>query len=139
LHLFSQTGVSNGQLSYTNLIDGIATTFFPWNDPQFPLGNAQFWITAILSIIFTGPFAGAFGLLAGAGVQEAAYALQPSPGATSFLNQLSLENDLATYGKDARDTIDGWANTTFAGGKDQAGNTILYDILRVVPVLLETD
>jgi hypothetical protein len=116
--------MSNGQATYTNLIDSIATTFFPWNDPQFPLGNASSWIVAILSIIFAGPLA-SFGLLAGAGVQEASYALQPSPGATLLVDRLGLENSLASWGNDARATVDSWANTTLTGGKDQVGNNIL--------------
>jgi hypothetical protein len=121
--------MTNGQATYTNLLDSIATTFFPWNDPQFPLGNASPWITAILSIIFVGRLAD-FGLLAGAGIQEASYALQPSPGATLLVDRLELETSLASWGSDARATVDNWANTTFAGERDQVGNTILYGTQR---------
>jgi hypothetical protein len=124
--------MTNGEQTYSNLIDSVATTFFPWNDPQFPLGNASPWVSAILSIIFTGILT-PFGLLAGAGVQEASYALQPSPGATLLVDKLTLENSLASWGSDARATIDSWANTTFAGGTDQEGNTILYGINATVP------
>lgn len=136
MHSFSQTGISNGQLTYTNLIDSITTTFFPWNDPQFPLGNASAWIIAILSIIFTGPFT-PFGLLAGAGIQEAEYVLQPSPGSTLLVDKITLESSLATWGSDARAAVDSWANTTFTGEKDQVGNTILYDISFAVLELLK--
>jgi hypothetical protein len=45
-----------------------------------------------------------------------------------------LGEQLASWGTDARNTIDSWANTTFAGANDLVGNNILYVIQGVLLV-----
>lgn len=75
-------------------------------------------------MIFTGPF----GALVGAGIQEATYITSPPPGTTLLLDKIEMENYLASYGTNARSTVESWANTTFMGGEDQVGHIILYGI-----------
>ncbi len=78
-----QTGISNGQQGYTNRIEGIALTFFPWQEPEFPFGHAAFWIVAAIAMLIgIVPGVGqstALGVaaFAGAGVQQASYTLEP--------------------------------------------------------------
>jgi hypothetical protein len=126
-----QNSISNSQETYTNLINSIATTFFPWKDPQFPLGDAAPWITAILSIIFSfmGPEGRVVGQLASqlasAAISEVTMSLQPAPGALLLADTTVLGDNLAAWGSQTRAAIDSWANTTFNGGKDQVGNDIL--------------
>lgn len=126
-----QNSIGNSQETYTNLIDSIATTFFPWKDPQFPLGAAAPWLTAILSIIFSfmGPEGAAMGSLAGqlasAAINEVTVQQQPTPGGVLLADTTVLGDNLATWGSQTRTSIDEWANTTFSGGTDQVGNNIL--------------
>ena len=68
----------------------IANVFFPWKQPKFLLGDAAFWIVALITAIFAAPAliagpgaaviaVGAVGVGAfvGAGVQQLSYALEP--------------------------------------------------------------
>jgi hypothetical protein len=63
--------------------------------------------------------------LAEAAINEVAVSLQPAPGTLLLADTTVLGDNLAAWGSQTRAAIDGWANTTFSGGKDQVGNTIL--------------
>jgi hypothetical protein len=69
------------------LVNSIAATFFPWKNPTFALGDAAFWITATLTVLFGIPggllsevgksvLSGANAFVA-AGVSQASHSLQP--------------------------------------------------------------
>lgn len=87
----SQTGVTNGQVDYLGLTGDIAETFFPWKNPTFILGDATFWIIAILTALLAFPAGmvaeevaadasiAAAGITAfvAAGVSQVSYSLQP--------------------------------------------------------------
>jgi hypothetical protein len=66
----------------------MASTFFPWKDPQFPLGDASIWIIAVMTALFAIPggmevdaaiVIGAVGAGAfvSAGVQQVTTSLEP--------------------------------------------------------------
>ena len=68
----------------------IANIFFPWKEPKFLLGDAAFWVVALVTAIFAAPVlfaeAGAeaiafgsvgLGAFVGAGVQQVSSALEP--------------------------------------------------------------
>lgn len=76
-----------------------------------------------------GPEGAAMGSLAGqlasATINEVTVQQQPSTGGVLLADTTVLGDNLATWGSQTRDSIDEWANTTFSGGTDQVGNTIL--------------
>ncbi|KAF2418237.1 hypothetical protein EJ08DRAFT_703209 [Tothia fuscella] len=45
-------GITDGQLSFSNEIDRVATLAIPIKDPKFPFGDIAFWLVAILAAIF---------------------------------------------------------------------------------------
>jgi hypothetical protein len=45
------TGVTNGQVDYEGLVDEMALLFFPWKKPRFVLGDASFWIVAVVTAL----------------------------------------------------------------------------------------
>lgn len=67
----------------------IANIFFPWKEPKFILGDAAFWVVALITAIFAAPAlilhigveatiaAVALGAFVGAGVQQVSNALEP--------------------------------------------------------------
>jgi len=64
----------------------MSLTFFPWKDPVWPLGEASFWIVAVLAALFAIPSgftveagiaAASVGAFAAAGVQQLTDSLQP--------------------------------------------------------------
>lgn len=80
------TGVTNGQVDYQGLIDEMSLLFFPWKNPRFILGDAQFWIvaaiTALAALGTLGTAALGVGLVgagafAGAAMQQVTQSLSP--------------------------------------------------------------
>jgi hypothetical protein len=65
------------------------------------------------------------GQLVSAAISEVTTQQQPTPGGVLLADTTVLGDNLATWGSQSRTAIDEWANTTFSGGKDQVGNTIL--------------
>lgn len=81
-----QDGIETGEMDYTGLIGKLQDDFFPWKNPEFPLGDVAFWIVAIMGAVVSsavfmpklaGAALGAVVSFAGAGVQQASYSLQP--------------------------------------------------------------
>lgn len=81
--IIDETGISNGQNGFSDRVDGLAQTFFPWKNPQFAFGDAAFWIVATVSMlmgIVPGVSQGVaigVGAFMGAGIQQTSYSLQP--------------------------------------------------------------
>ncbi|KAK0720232.1 hypothetical protein B0H67DRAFT_180062 [Lasiosphaeris hirsuta] len=126
-------GVIAGQLGYTNYIPQIAQNFFPPQDTSFPFGDAAPWIIAILTIIFAFPIlAGETAALVGVGVGALLIGsattvtdqLEPLP-PSNILSVVDMQNYAGVYGESTRNMISDWANSTFQGQKDAAGQTIL--------------
>ena len=63
--------------------------------------------------------------MASAAISEVATQVQPTTGVVLLADTTVLGDNLATWGSQTREAIDQWANTTFNGGADQVGNTIL--------------
>jgi hypothetical protein len=72
-----------------------------------------------------GPEGRAIGQLASAVIKEVTTQQQTTTGNVLFADTTVLGDNLAAWGSQTRSAIDDWANTTFSGGKDQVGNTIL--------------
>ncbi|KAH0538828.1 hypothetical protein FGG08_004604 [Glutinoglossum americanum] len=130
------TGVTNGQVDYQGLIDEMALMFFPWKNPHFALGDAAFWIVAVITALAAFGTFGAVelavalvgvGAFAGAAIQQVTLALTPSNGfASETATKLGAFASLA--GSSTRKGLEEWANSTFAGEPDAKQNTIMQDL-----------
>lgn len=77
----------DGQLTFTNEINHIATVAIPVRDPTFILSDVAFWLIAILASIVSfvpivepemaATIASGVGAFSAAGIQQASYTLEP--------------------------------------------------------------
>lgn len=48
-----QDGITKGQLDFTDRIDKLVLTFFPWKEPNFAPEDVLIWMTAVAGMVGT--------------------------------------------------------------------------------------
>jgi hypothetical protein len=47
---FDQEGITKGQLDFTDRLDKLVLTFFPWKEPDFKPEDILIWMTSLVSV-----------------------------------------------------------------------------------------
>ncbi|KAL1603764.1 hypothetical protein SLS60_005354 [Paraconiothyrium brasiliense] len=138
-----EEGITKGQLDFTDRVDKMVLTFFPWKEPDFAPEDALIWMSGIVGIAgAVAPIlaassmaakrgeaavaagAGGFAALAGAGLSQISNEIKPDSIA-GFASIATFKDFAADYGEALRSTLDTWSNTTFNGEKDASNYTFL--------------
>ncbi|KAL5404051.1 hypothetical protein PMIN03_009430 [Paraphaeosphaeria minitans] len=143
LSQISMEGITKGQLDFTDRVDKMVLTFFPWREPSFAPEDVLIWMSGIVGVagaiapILAASSAaarrgeaaiaaggGGFAALAGAGLSQISNEIKPDSIA-GFASIATFKDFAAEYGETLRSSIDSWSNTTFNGDKDASNYTFL--------------
>ncbi|KAF2676209.1 hypothetical protein K458DRAFT_397227 [Lentithecium fluviatile CBS 122367] len=126
-------GITKGQLDFSNRLDKLVLTFFPWKEPNFVAEDILIWMTFLVSVAATVvPFlapariaamadratleavSGGISALATSGMSQISNEIKPDS-KMGFETLATFKEFAADYGESARAALDNWSNSTFLG------------------------